>query len=94
MWPRFSNVFSRKFIGWAARPNIHRELVMDAILMAVCRRKPKKTIIHSDQGSQYSSDYFSQPTFDLVSLAIQFEVQVIEQKSDTVFGAGGNTLSR
>ena len=32
-------------------------IVLDAILMAVWRRKPTKSvIIHSDQGSQYSSD--------------------------------------
>lgn len=50
------DLFSRKVIGWAARQTIHRELVLDAILIAVRTRKPKKTIIHSDQGSQYSSD--------------------------------------
>jgi putative transposase len=33
-----------------------RELVLDAILMAVRRRKPKNTLIHSDQGSQFGSD--------------------------------------
>jgi len=30
--------------------------VLDAVLMAVRRRRPKKAIIHSDQGSQYGSD--------------------------------------
>jgi putative transposase len=30
---------------------------MDALLMAVWRRRPKQTLlVHSDQGSQYSSD--------------------------------------
>ena len=34
-----------------------RELVLDALLMSVWRRKPKgSVIIHSDQGSQYGSD--------------------------------------
>ena len=50
------DLFSRKVIGWAARPTIHRELALDAILMAVQHRKPNETIIHSDQGSQYGSD--------------------------------------
>ena len=50
------DLFSREVIVWAARQTIDRELVLDTILMAVCTRKPKKTIIHSDQGSQYSSD--------------------------------------
>jgi putative transposase len=33
-----------------------RELVLDAILMAVRRRKPRHALIHSDQGSQFGSD--------------------------------------
>lgn len=50
------DLFSRKIIGWATRQTIHRELVLDAILMAVRQRKPSGTIVHSDQGSQYGSD--------------------------------------
>ena len=30
--------------------------MLDAILMAVRRRKPKHALIHSDQGSQFGSD--------------------------------------
>ena len=47
---------TRKVIGWAARQTIHRDLVLDAILMAVRQRSPNQTIVHSDQGSQYGSD--------------------------------------
>ena len=43
-------------IGWATRATIHRQLVLDAVLMAVKRRRPRGTVIHSDQSSQYSSD--------------------------------------
>jgi putative transposase len=50
------DLFSRMIIGWATKPTIGRELVLDAILMAVRRRRPIRTIIHSDQGSQYGSD--------------------------------------
>ncbi len=51
------DLFSRKVIGWSMKPTIHRELVLDALMMAVWRRKPvKPVIIHSDQGSQYGSD--------------------------------------
>ena len=33
-----------------------KQLVLDALLMAVWRRKPKsKVMVHSDQGSQYTS---------------------------------------
>lgn len=51
------DLFSRKIVGWAMRPTIHRELVLDAVMMAVRqRRRPRGTIVHSDQGSQYGSD--------------------------------------
>lgn len=50
------DLFSRKVVGWSAGPTIRRELVLDALLMAVRRRRPRGTVIHSDQGTQYSSD--------------------------------------
>ncbi len=50
------DLFSRKVVGWAAKPTIHKELVLDALSMAVRLRKPRKTLIHSDQGTQYGSD--------------------------------------
>jgi putative transposase len=50
------DLFSRKIVGWAVAPTIGSGLVLDAVLIAVRRRRPKKTIIHSDQGSQYGSD--------------------------------------
>ena len=42
-------------LGWAAGPTIRRELVLDAVLRAVRRRRPRGTLIHSDQGTQYGS---------------------------------------
>jgi len=50
------DLFSRKIVGWSAGPTIHRELVLDAVLMAVRRRRPRRTLIHSDQGTQYGCD--------------------------------------
>ncbi len=50
------DLFSRKIVGWSTKPTIGRELVLDAVLMAVRRRRPRRTVIHSDQGSQYGSD--------------------------------------
>lgn len=48
--------FSRRVIGWAMLPRMERDLVIRALLLAVWRRKPKeRVIIHSDQGSQYTS---------------------------------------
>jgi putative transposase len=50
------DLFSRKIIGWSTKPTIARGLIIDAVLMAVRNRRPRGTLIHSDQGSQYSSD--------------------------------------
>jgi putative transposase len=46
-----ATLFSRKIVGWATGPTIHREFVLDALLMAVRRRRPRGTLIHSDQGT-------------------------------------------
>jgi putative transposase len=50
------DLFSRKVVGWSTGPTIHGELVLDAVLMAVRRRRPRGVLIHSDQGTQYGSD--------------------------------------
>ncbi len=51
------DLFSRKIIGWSMKPTLAKEIVLDALLMAIWRRAPKgEVIIHSDQGSQFSSD--------------------------------------
>jgi putative transposase len=51
------DLFSRKVVGWSMKPSLARDIVLDALLMAVCRRRPKETVIvHSDQGTQYGSD--------------------------------------
>lgn len=51
------DLHSRMIIGWSMQPTLARDIVLDALLMAVWRRKPRhKVIIHSDQGSQYGSD--------------------------------------
>jgi putative transposase len=50
------DLFSRRIIGWSTRATIHRELVLEAIMMAVRKRRPRRTLIHSDQGVQYGSD--------------------------------------
>src|ERR1700745_1242341 len=39
------DLFSRKIVGWSTRPTIARELALDAIMMAVRRRRPKQTLI-------------------------------------------------
>ena len=42
------DLFSRKIVGWSAGPTIHREIVLNAVLMAVRDRRPRGTLIHSD----------------------------------------------
>jgi putative transposase len=50
------DLYSRRMIGWSTKPTLAQDLVLDALLMAVRRRKPTHTLIHSDQGSQFGSD--------------------------------------
>jgi len=51
------DLYSRKVVGWSMKPTLARELILDALLMALWRRKPTHpVIVHSDQGSQYGSD--------------------------------------
>jgi transposase InsO family protein len=51
--------FSRKVVGWAMRADMQAELVVDALEMALSRRRPAGELIcHSDQGSQYVSLLF------------------------------------
>ncbi|WP_343177530.1 IS3 family transposase [Pseudomonas sp. 4810-S13] len=50
------DLFSRQVVGWSMKSQMTSDLAIDALLMAVWRRKPKQEVmIHSDQGSQYSS---------------------------------------
>jgi putative transposase len=54
------DLFSRRVIGWSMQSRITKELVLDALLMAVWRRKPEgNVVVHSDQGSQYTSHDWS-----------------------------------
>lgn len=58
-WPYLAlvmHLYSRRIMGWSMKPTLARELVVDAMLMAVWRRKSRHGLIHSDQGSQYGSD--------------------------------------
>jgi len=38
------------------KSNQDRKLALDAVRMSVSRREPQKTIVHSDQGTQYGCD--------------------------------------
>ena len=46
------DLYARKLVDWSMKPTLAKELALDALLMAVWRRKPKhKVIIHADQSS-------------------------------------------
>ena len=53
------DLYSRRIVGWAMEPTMHRSLVLTALDMAVTDRRPSPGLIHhSDRGSQYASaDY-------------------------------------
>lgn len=50
------DMYSRKIVGWSMRDDLKAELVVDALAMAVTRRRPPAGLVHhSDRGSQYTS---------------------------------------
>ena len=47
------DMYSRKIVGWSMRDDLKADLVVDALAMAVTRRRPPQGLIHhSDRGSQ------------------------------------------
>jgi putative transposase len=56
-WLYLAVLSSRWIIGWSMKSTLAKEIVLDALLMAVWRRTSEQgVIIHADQGSQFSSD--------------------------------------
>ncbi|MDQ3766112.1 MAG: IS3 family transposase [Actinomycetota bacterium] len=52
--------YSRRIVGWAMADHLRAELVVDALQMAVARRRPGAGVVHhSDQGCQYTSLLFT-----------------------------------
>jgi transposase InsO family protein len=50
------DLYSRLVVGWAMSDRMNKTLVIDALKMALWRRKmPRGVIVHSDRGSQYCS---------------------------------------
>ena len=55
------DLYSRLVVGWSMQSSMATQLVSDAMLMAIWRRRPSTELLHhSDRGSQYSSDQFQQ----------------------------------
>jgi transposase InsO family protein len=54
------DLYSRKVIGWAISKRIDGQLALDALTMAIERRKPPCGVIHhSDRGVQYLCDAYT-----------------------------------
>lgn len=50
------DVYSRRVVGWSMAAHLRTELVIDALEMAVWRRKPSSGLVHhSDRGVQYTA---------------------------------------
>jgi putative transposase len=56
---------SRKVVGWSMATHLRSELVIDALQMAIARRKPSPGLVHhSDRGVQYTSLSFGKTLED------------------------------
>jgi transposase InsO family protein len=53
------DLYSRRIVGWAMSDSLQRQVVIDALQMALTARRPAPGLLHhSDRGSQYAShDY-------------------------------------
>jgi putative transposase len=50
------DAWSRKVVGWSMRDDLRTELALDALGMALTRRRPRPGLVHhSDRASQYTS---------------------------------------
>jgi putative transposase len=59
------DAYSRQIVGWAMATHMRATLVVDALKMALARRRPPPGLIHhSDQGSQYVSLAFGRAAGD------------------------------
>jgi putative transposase len=58
--------YSRHIVGWSIDDNMRTALVVDALGMAIIRRRPEphSAILHSDHGSQFTSWAFGKRLID------------------------------
>jgi hypothetical protein len=55
------DLYSRRIVGWSMADHMRADLVVDALNMAIARRRPEAGLIHhSDQGSQFELNRSSQ----------------------------------
>jgi putative transposase len=66
------DVFSRMVVGWQLAGHMRTTLVLDALRMALGLRAPGadcRLVAHTDQGSQYTSEHYTQQLDDARVLA-------------------------
>jgi len=64
------DAYSRRVVGWAMAEHVRSELVVEAVEMALWRRRPSDGVIHhSDRGSQYTSLAFGRRLRDAGMMA-------------------------
>jgi transposase InsO family protein len=54
------DLYSRRIVGWSLADHLRSDLVIAALTQALGTRQAKRTIFHSDRGSQYGSTSFRQ----------------------------------
>ena len=57
------DTYSRRIVGWSMKERMTQDLVLDALRMALGRRRPDRAgnlVHHSDRGSQYASQAFQE----------------------------------
>ena len=66
------DVFSRMIVGWQIATHMRTDLVLDALRMALGTRRPGadvQLVAHTDQGSQYTAEDYTQVLDDHRALA-------------------------
>jgi putative transposase len=71
------DMYSRKVIGWSMSHRIDKQLVLDALDMAMVRRQVDSSILHhTDRGAIYASDKYR------AKLSAQRFVSSVSRKGD------------
>ncbi len=53
------DLFSRRIVGWSMKSRMTADLVADALIMAIWRRRPDADLLHHcDQANQYTAEQF------------------------------------
>jgi putative transposase len=80
------DVFSRRVVGWSIDSSATAALVTNALGMAISNREPDGTIIHSDQGTQFTSWAFTRRALDSGARPLDGSRRhLLRQRHDRVF---------